>query len=160
VGVDKIRFQICFEFESQRPIRFEIPFEHKRLINRSIGVIHKGRPQRGREGGQAKCGQKRTRGEGWFQWKRTSAFTHVSLVIWFKKWASALTAIRISNRVAQTDVTDTSCTTTPALRHQRWDCNEWDEIPLPYYDTALASHSPTDVAWSGLHGHYRRPTQP
>jgi len=44
----------------------------------------------------------RTRGRG-FQWKRTSA-------------ALAAHTTRNSNSAGQTDVTDTSCTTAPALR--------------------------------------------
>ena len=80
------------------------------------GVMYKGRPHQGGFRPNA------DKGEGRFRWKQTSAFTHV--VIWFKEWASALTAACISNRAGagQTHVTDTSCTTVPALRHQRWDC--------------------------------------
>jgi len=94
----------------------------------------------------------RTRGEGEFQWKQTSAFTHVSLVIWFKEWASALTAAHISNRAGQTRVTDTSCTTAPALRLQMSEMR----FLSPTVTRALSSHSPTDVAWSRLHEHYTR----
>ena len=94
-----------------------------------------------------------------FQWKRTSALTHVGIC--FKEWALSAHSISISNRAGQTDITDTSCTMAPALR-QFWafsteTVDEWDEIPLPYHDTALVSHSPMDGAWSRLHGHNTRP---
>jgi len=112
-------------------------FKHGNLFN--MGSSIKDVRTEGGEGGQAECRQKRTRGEG-VHWKRTSAFTHV--VIWFKEWASALTAACISNRAGQTDVTltDTSCTTTPALSHQHRDCRgvRWDSPPLLWHCTSVA----------------------
>ena len=69
-------------------------------------------------------------GGGGFQWKRTSA-------------ASAAHSTRISNRAGQTDVTDTSCTTAPALR-QSWAISaetadkRGDSLPLPWHSTSVS----------------------
>ena len=103
------------------------------------GVIHKGRPQWRREGGSSQMRTKVDKGKGGFQWKRTSALSHVG--IWFKESIGSSQQPAFSNRAGQTDIglTDTSCITAPALR-QSWaisaeTADEWDEIPLPYHDS-------------------------
>ena len=108
-----------------------------------FGVIHKGRPcsEGGREGGRGSS-QVRTKAD-----KGEGGLRRPHLHMQASDLRSAHRRSQqpaFSNRAGQTDVdlTDNSCTTAPALR--QFTAETVGEVPLPYHDTALASHSLTN----------------
>ena len=111
-----------------------------------IGVIHKGRLHRG-GGGRVRPNADKS-GQGG---RGVSVKAEVRIYTWSSDLRSehqrSQQPASATGQVRQTKLT-------PVVpRPQHWGISaetvdEWDEIPLPYYDTALASHSPTNVAWT------------